>query len=86
MSMEGKVEPNLYELRKRLELRKGRDVTWEEVATAADLNPNTVYNLAAKRSKRVDFETLTKLYNYFRAEGLEITPGDLLTVEEVEAA
>ncbi len=76
----------LLALRQRLETEKGAEIGWVEIARAANLNPNTVYNLAANRSKRVAFETLTKLYNYFRAEGLEITPGDLLTVEEVEAA
>ena len=80
------MEFNLFTLRRKLEIEKWREYTWEEVARSAGVHPNTVYNLAANRSKRVDVETLGKLDNYFIGEGLDIGPGDLFVFKPAEPA
>ncbi len=80
------MEFNLFTLRRKLEIEKGREYTWEEIARAAGVHPNTVYNLAANRSKRVDVETLAKLANYFIREGMDIGPGDLFQFKPAEEA
>jgi transcriptional regulator with XRE-family HTH domain len=80
------VQFNLFTLRRKLEIAKGHEMTWEEIATQADLHPNTLYNLAANRSKRVDLNTIEKLLDYFNREGVVTSVADLFAVAEVETA
>lgn len=79
MGTGGKIimESNLFTLRRQLEIARGEECTWATIAAGAGLHPHTVYDLAANRSKRVEMETLAKLLNFFRDEGLNVGPGDL---------
>jgi DNA-binding CsgD family transcriptional regulator len=79
-----KIVFNLYILRKRLELLKEQDYTYERIAREAGIHPNTVYNLAANRSKRIDISTVKSLLNYFRRQGMQIGIQDLILVTEEE--
>lgn len=71
------MDLDLFTLRRRLEILKGEEVPWAVIAEGAGLHPNTVYDLAENRSKRVAIDTLNKLLNYFREQGLDVGPGDL---------
>lgn len=77
-----RVEFNIWGLRKQLELLLGHELTYEEIARGAGVHPNTIYNLAANRSLRVDMRTIEGLLNYFRREGLEVGIEDLIVVKE----
>jgi hypothetical protein len=74
------VKSNLFALRRQLELKTGRDWPWSQIAKAANLNPNTVYSLANDRLGGIQYETMGKLMDFFRSEGLEIQVGDLFEV------
>jgi DNA-binding Xre family transcriptional regulator len=76
------VVSNLFALKRQLELKTGRAYTWGEIAEKADLNANTLYSLAKNTGQGVRFDTLGKLLNFFRKEGLEIEVGDLFVVTQ----
>lgn len=81
-----KVNFNLFALRRMLELEKNRSYTWEDIADGAGLHINTIYGMSGNTSKRVDLRTMAKLINFFNREGLEVGPGDLFTLEEINEA
>ena len=76
------VKPNLFALRRQLELKTGRAYTWGEIAEKAGLNANTVYALANNTGQGVRYDTLEKLLAFFRQQGMAIEVGDLFLVEE----
>lgn len=77
---------NLFTLRRRLEILKGKAISWTEVARLTGLHQNTIYNLADNRTRRVDLETLESLLTYFRTEGLDIGISDLFVLSPELAA
>lgn len=77
------VQFNLLDLKRKLELAKGRRYRLDEIAQAAALHPNTLYGMSSNTSKRVDLNTLAKLLDFFNDEGLTINPGDLFVVESL---
>lgn len=72
----------LYRLKKELELRKGREYSWSEIGRRADLHRNTLERIATNDTARVDLETLKKLILFFRAEGMNVMPNDLIVVDD----
>lgn len=71
---------NIFALKRQLELSKGKPYTWQQIAHDTDVHFNTLYNLSYNKTRRVDLAILAKLYDFFRREGLDITPADLVTV------
>lgn len=82
---ETKVVFNLATLRRQLEIKEGRSISWRELAEEADLSKDTVNRMANNSTTRVDILTLKKLLIYFRAHGMPIGIGDLFRDVEVEA-
>lgn len=70
---------NLLPLRRELEAMTQDTYTWTRIAREAELNKNTVTNVANNATDRVDRDTLSKLLNYLRGQGLEVTARDLLS-------
>lgn len=71
------IESNLFSLKCTLELKTGYEYTWGEIATAANLNVNTLYALKNNTSQGIRYETLASLLQFFRDRGLEIQVADL---------
>lgn len=76
---------NLARLRRLLELKEDRTISWRELAHDAGLTKDTVNRMANNSTTRVDILTLKKLLIYFRAHGMPIGIGDLFRDVEVEA-
>jgi len=72
------IKLRIFELKKELELKKQRNISNREIAKAIDVAPNTIGNMMSNRSIRVDMRTLTSLLAYFREQGLDIQPSDLI--------
>lgn len=71
---------NLFDLKQRLELLQGEEISWAEVGRRSGVHPNTLTALQRGRARRVDLETLEKLYQFFQAEGMVIVPGDFFKI------
>lgn len=69
---------NLFELKQRLQLQLGEELSWSQIAREADLHRNTVERIANNRTERVDLATIAKLLLFFRARGMEVDVGDLI--------
>ena len=76
---------DLTRVKARLELLLGREVSWREISTATDIHYNTLYNIASNKQARADLDTLARLIEYFRTQGLDVGPGDLFVVERQAA-
>ena len=72
---------NLFDLKQNLEKHRGKEMSWAEVGRRSGVHPNTLTAIQLGRARRVDLETLEKLYNFFHAEGMPIVPGDLFKLE-----
>ena len=70
---------NVDTLLRKLALQKGRDYDKSYVALRTGLSRTTISAITNNTSSRVDLETLSKLLDFFTAEGLPITIGDLFT-------
>ena len=73
------VQFNLLGTIHRLEELRGRRYSYSDIANGAGLNRQGVRYLLQSPPKRIDLETLSKLLDFFAAEGLPITVGDLFT-------
>lgn len=80
--MPTRFDHNLFALKRRLEIEKGRAYYWSEFEAATGVHANTFVNLSLNKTRRVDLDILAKIYDFLRAEGLNITPGDLIAVRE----
>lgn len=69
---------NLFVLKQQLEIYKGREYSWEEIARKAGLHGHTVRGMADNKKKGADLETLQKIILFFRGEGLNISINDLI--------
>jgi transcriptional regulator with XRE-family HTH domain len=76
-----RIKFRLYELRKRLELKKGRDYSWEEIATQAGVSRSTIDRMVSNRKSRFDLEAIEKLLAFFEREGLATELTDLVVLE-----
>ena len=56
----------------RWEENEGRELTYEELAARANLHRNTVSSLARGDAKRIDFETIRKLCDFFDCSTSEL--------------
>lgn len=77
------IRLNLWEVKKRLEMEKGRDYTITEMAEGMGLNYSGLHKAMNGKSEAIHFDTLYKMLSYFRREGLNLQLPDLIT--EVEA-
>jgi hypothetical protein len=75
------VLSNLFALKRELEILKGQAYTWDGIAKATGLNPNTIYSLANNKSQGMRFDTMRVLLRFFNREGLKVGPGDLFAVK-----
>lgn len=82
--MNTSVKFNLWELKKKLELHKGRDLTIIEMAEGMGVSYFSLLKAINNESGGVQFDTLSKMLEYFRGCGLEISIDDLLTVTKTE--
>lgn len=74
---------NLQQLKRRLELAKNRDYTWTDVSERAGVPYNTLLRMVHNEPESMHRPSLTKLYHFFRSEGLNIDVGDLFTMVPV---
>lgn len=72
-----KIRFNLFALKNRLEKLQGRDIPWSELADGAKLNRNTIDSIVHQRASGIRLQTASKLLEYFRGQGLQITIADL---------
>ena len=78
------VRFDFYAQIQRLRYVTRRRYTYAEIGERIGLHENTVQRMAAGATERIDFSTLEKLINFFRAEGLtDFTVNDLFVTEEV---
>lgn len=75
-----RIQFNLFEVIKRLEMQKREPVTYSYVADESGLSRFTVQKIAMNHTSRVDLETLQKLVDFFDKEGLSITVNDLIVI------
>lgn len=73
---------NLFDLKKNLEKQRGEEISWAEIGRRSGIHPNTLTALQKGRARRVDLDTLEKLYHFFLAEGFQIAPGDFFKLEQ----
>jgi hypothetical protein len=78
--MESRTKLNVFRLVKRLEEQKNEPYTNTAIADKTGLSRVTVNSLVAGSTNRIDLATIDKLLDFFAAEGMPITPGDLFTV------
>jgi DNA-binding Xre family transcriptional regulator len=78
------IQFNLFILRRQLEIAKGTELTWDQIARQAGVHPNTLYSLASNKSKGITLATMEALVAFFRSQGMEINPGDLFTMRVAE--
>ncbi len=76
------MKSNLFALQRQLEIQTGRAWPLSDIARATGLTANTMYNLANNRTAGAQYDTLARLLDFFRGQGMEIEVGDLFLVEE----
>lgn len=76
------IDHNLFALKRQLELKTGKSYKWTEIESATGVHRNTLQNLSKNATRRLDLDIWARLYNYLRAEGLDIQPCDLFAFTE----
>lgn len=76
------IRLNLFNLKKQLEVRDGRDYTLVEIAEGAGVSYYGLMRAVNGDTSGVQFDTLGKLLAYFRGKGLEVTTGDMFVEED----
>jgi len=64
-------EFNVDQLIRELEATTQRDYEKQDIAAAAGISRTTLFNITENRTRRVDLDTLFRIYDYLRAEGLD---------------
>jgi hypothetical protein len=82
--MTTRIDHNLFALKRQLELKTGKSYKWVDIEAASGVHRNTLQNLSKNATRRLDLDIWSRLYDFFRNEGLDIGPGDLFTVSEGE--
>lgn len=73
------VEPNADTLRRKLGLEKGRDYSWRQISEETGINYNVLLRFVRGQVRSVQYEVLAKLLDWFRAQGMQVEPGDFFT-------
>lgn len=74
----------LPELIARYKDMSGEELNDKQIADGSGVSPSSVGRLRKGWSGRVDLETLTRLFIYFRGLGLDIDERDILALGEEE--
>jgi len=74
---------NLHKPLSRLEQIKNRRYSFSEIADASGLTRQGVRRLLKEPSDRVDVDTLSRLLDFFAAEGMPIMVNDLFTTQTI---
>jgi hypothetical protein len=75
-----KLSFNLHKPLSLLEQKKNCRYSYAAIADGSGLTRQGVRRLLKEKSDRVDLSTLGKLLDFFSAEGMPITVGDLFAV------
>ena len=67
-----KLKINIYPLMAKNDIR-----TVTELSSKVDISAKALYDIMNGKTKRIDFETITKLCSFFRCD-----IGDLMTLQE----
>lgn len=71
----------------KLRYMKKRRYTYAEVGERIGLHENTVQRMASGKTSGIEFDVLTRLVNFFRAEGwTDFDVKDLFVTEQEQAA
>ena len=76
------IDHNLFALKRQLELKTGKSYKWTEIESSTGVHRNTLQNLSKNATRRLDLDIWARIFNYLRAEGLDIQPCDLFVVSE----
>lgn len=76
------VQFNLLSTLHRLEERRARRYTYQDIASVAGLNRQNIRHLLKSPPRRIDMDTLAALLDFFAAEGMPVTIDQLFTVTE----
>lgn len=79
-----RIKYNIFSLKHQLELKTDKPYPWTEVSRLSGVNINSLKNIAGNKTRRVDFDNLESLIDFFAAQGMPITISDLLTVTTTE--
>lgn len=74
------VRFNFFELKQRLHVVLGEEVSLSQIARDSGLHRNTVERIYENKIDRVDLATLAKLLAFFHTKGMYIQLGELFTV------
>lgn len=85
--MDVRLRWKLDKLHSALVRKRGQNVDWKEIAEGAGVTERTIYNVRENvTQQRLDMSTLKGLLNFFRAQGLDIAPQDVVEIEVVSDA
>lgn len=76
---------NVFALRTALESHLGHRVPLRVIADATGISQNTLSGMVRGVPRHVDLAQLEALLAYFRAQGLQVEAGDLLTEGDAPA-
>lgn len=77
------IKINVFPLIKQLELKHGYSLSYAEIARVTELDQRVIAGVITGKTKQIRTDTLAKLLDFFRREGMPVTVGDLFTeVEE----
>lgn len=79
------IKFNLFQLKHDLERIKGAEISWAEIARKSGVHANTLVSLNKQKARTLNLDTVEKLLEFFNAEGLNVTPCDLLSSTPKEA-
>ncbi len=74
------VTLNYVTLLQKVERKNQRRYKYSEIAKITGLSRQTATKLFTGKAQAVDLATLAALLDFFAAEGMPISPGDLFTV------
>ena len=72
------IKLRVFELKNDLERHKGHTISNREISRATGIPPHTIGHMMNNTVIRVNLPSLGELLTYFREQGLDIEPGDLL--------
>lgn len=74
------VKFNLFELKQRLHVALGEEISLSQIARDSGLHRNTIERLYENKIDRVDLATLAKLVAFFHSKGMPIAIGELFSL------
>jgi DNA-binding phage protein len=85
VKMVTRIRHNLFHLINRLEAQQERRIPLSEIAIATGLSEAGVRRATKNEYGGVQFDTISKLMDYFNAAGLNVGIEDMFTVERIPA-